>query len=463
MKRIMKTLPALLIFLSTFTAGNAQLTEIVVLGPIGGTFTRTGFSVSIANDGSIVVIGAPGANDRGGAIGFFEENGSTYTQKGLTLVALAGDYLGSSLDITDDGSMVLAGASTGSYARFYKNIPAMSSVLTYKSGDGVAYSGDGSVTAVRRSDSLWIFSNAGTTWNLAAGLKIPATTTFGPEGPQLMTISEDGNLILVGMPHDKNDTGGVAAYHFNGTNWAQLTVLRPNGHTGASQFGSSVSMSSDGSRIVVGGQGDDAGQGAFWTYTFNGTTISGGLTKQMGTGATGNAGQGAAVSVSEDGQVLLIGGPADNNFLGAAWEFHYQSGNWSQVGNKITPSVITNFARFGSAIDLSEDGTKAIIGAYDQERAYVYGRGSVGVDEQQNEFRFKLSPCPAQDNILLTGDLNSVVRIRIMDLQGRVVKNLVGPFVNGIGIDIQNLDQGAYIVCIDTENDQFNKKILIAR
>ena len=43
--------------------------------------------------------------------------------------------------------------------------------------------------------------------------------------------------------------------------------------------------------------------------------------KLVGTGAAGHAFQGASVSLSADGNTAIVGGPIDNNEIGAAWVF----------------------------------------------------------------------------------------------------------------------------------------------
>jgi hypothetical protein len=93
--------------------------------------------------------------------------------------------------------------------------------------------------------------------------------------------------------------------------------------------GSSVALSGDGNTAII-GAGNDVE--AAWVFTrSNGVWTQQG-NKLVGTGAVGNANQGAYVSVSADGNTALIGGPGDNFSVGAAWVF-------VQPGLQVTPTT----------------------------------------------------------------------------------------------------------------------------
>jgi hypothetical protein len=85
--------------------------------------------------------------------------------------------------------------------------------------------------------------------------------------------------------------------------------------------GYSVSMSGDGNTAIVGGPFDNSDTGAAWVFTRGGGvwTQQGG--KLVGTGAVGQALQGASVSLSSDGNTTIVGGYGDNSDTGAAWVF----------------------------------------------------------------------------------------------------------------------------------------------
>jgi len=83
--------------------------------------------------------------------------------------------------------------------------------------------------------------------------------------------------------------------------------------------GASAALSSDGNTAVVGGDGDDSGNGAVWIFTRTGAAWSQQGGKLVGSGATnlqnfegfsGSFGvcQGGSVAISNDGNTVISGG-----------------------------------------------------------------------------------------------------------------------------------------------------------
>jgi hypothetical protein len=75
---------------------------------------QSGFSVALSADGSIVAIGAPLNDDKGGNSGHtrvYEWSGTTWVQKGIDIIGeLSGDRSGFSVDLNSTGSIVAIGA-----------------------------------------------------------------------------------------------------------------------------------------------------------------------------------------------------------------------------------------------------------------------------------------------------------------------------------------------------------------
>ncbi len=63
--------------------------------------------------------------------------------------------------------------------------------------------------------------------------------------------------------------------------------------------------------------------------------------KLVGTGAAGDAKQGWSVALSGDGNTALVGGPGDNDDVGAVWVFTRSGTTWTQQGPKLvgTPAI----------------------------------------------------------------------------------------------------------------------------
>ena len=131
------------------------------------------------------------------------------------------------------------------------------------------------------------------------------------------------------------------------------------------EFGEAVSVSADGNTVVVGapfndGNGMDAGQ--VRVFRWNGVVWS-----QLGVAINGESDFdlfGGAVSISADGNVIAVGaggaGNDDGTTVGHVRIFFWDGAEWNQIG------VIDGeapFERFGSAVSISAAGDTVVAGA----------------------------------------------------------------------------------------------------
>jgi hypothetical protein len=131
----------------------------------------------------------------------------------------------------------------------------------------------------------------------------------------------------------------------SGTTWTQQgPKLVGTGATGHASQGWSVALSGDGNTALVGGDGDNGYVGAAWVFTRSGTTWTQQGRKLVGTGATGgDAEQGFSLGLSSDGNTALIGGPGDNDNMGAVWVFATrQAVTRLSPGTKVTKAKISS-------------------------------------------------------------------------------------------------------------------------
>ena len=193
---------------------------------------RFAWSVSISRDGSYALMGCPQDDPSGsnsGSAHVFLRNGTSWTHQAELRHpnSAANDQFGYSVSISEDGNYALVGAF----------------------GD-TAFEG-----------SAQVFLRNGTSWTHQAQLVHPTPAASDNYGVSV-SLSADGNYALVGAQYDDpggNNEGSVQVYIRNGTSWThQAQLLHPT--PGASdQFGFSVSISADGSYIIVGAYQDDTG------------------------------------------------------------------------------------------------------------------------------------------------------------------------------------------------------------
>jgi hypothetical protein len=211
------------------------------------------------------------------------------------------------------------------------------------------------------------------------GPKLVGTLPVGsPEQGYSVALSADGDTAIVGGPSDNSQIGTAWVYTRRGGVWTQQgNKLVGTGSVGNSQQGWSVALSADGNTAMVGGPFDNDGIGAVWVFTRRQGVWTQQGDKLVGGGAVGNAGQGISVALSADGDTAIVGGPFDNG-SGAAWIFSRRDGVWTQQDDKLVGSDAVGNAAQGRSVALSADGNTAIVGGPGDLNPDPLGGGHVG-------------------------------------------------------------------------------------
>ncbi len=337
---------AIWIYNRTNNAWN-QVAKLVGSGAVGKSSQN---SVAISADGKTVIVGGPGDNLGTGAAWIFTQNNGIWAQQGSKLVgtgAVKYANQGSSVSISSDGNTVIIGGDFD---------------------DGVIdQNGFGFDEAV---GAAWIFTRSNGIWT-QQGSKLVGSGAVGKASQgSSVSISGDGNTVVIGGYTDNNgDPSGFsnsvgAAWIFTRNNgiWSQQgSKLVGTGAVGANQ-GNSVSINGDGNIVVIGGNTDNNVIGAAWIFTRNNGIWAQQGSKLVGTGAEGKAQQGSSVSISGDGNSLVIGGIADNKGIGAAWIFTRSNGIWAQQGSKLVGSDNVGNSIQGISVSINSDGTTVAVG-----------------------------------------------------------------------------------------------------
>ncbi len=206
-----------------------------------------------------------------GAVYVFDFDGDTWHQVGYLKASNAerGDSLGVAVVISDDGKTVIAtaqdedGLSTG-----INNIP------------GPDYQDDIRPT----TGAVYVFVEQDGAWSQQAYIKASNTGSGDVFGSRL-ALSGDGNVLAVGAQLEDSGSQGIngfqdddsaleagAVYLFtrSGATWAQEAYIKGSNTEIFDEFGSSVSISADGSLLAVGAfYEDSAATGAEGDQTDN--------------------------------------------------------------------------------------------------------------------------------------------------------------------------------------------------
>jgi len=144
----------------------------------------------------------------------------------------------------------------------------------------------------------------------------------GDEFGESVALSSDGSRVAIGAPSnggngvEADQAGHVRIYDWRGSQWTQVGSDLDGEATG-DWFGWSVALSSDGNRVAIGGYGSDSNTGHVRVFDW-----TGGEWMQVGSNLNGNGADdwfGRSVALSSDGTRVAIGAPTDGNSRNAGY------------------------------------------------------------------------------------------------------------------------------------------------
>ncbi|MFT6744084.1 MAG: Flp pilus assembly pilin Flp [Bacteroidia bacterium] len=260
------------------------------------TYDYSGYSVSLSSDGSIVAIGAygnDGSSGNGtvsssgapGHVRVYKNISGTWTQVGADIDGeAAGDKSGQSVSLSSDGSVVAIGAlyndgtaSDAGHVRVYKNISGtwtqvgadIDGEAAIDQSGSVSLSSDGSTVAIGANSNdgngtsaghVRVYKNISGTWTQLGGDIDGEKAGDALGGLGSVSLNSDGSILAIGVSTTEGNTGtnagGVYIYQYISGTWTQIrsTIYGEAANDGS---GSSVSLSSDGSTVAIGATGND--------------------------------------------------------------------------------------------------------------------------------------------------------------------------------------------------------------
>jgi hypothetical protein len=352
----------------------------------------SGFSTSISNDGKIVAVGGTLNDDIGtesGLVRVYNYDGLNWNQIGNDITGLSGDKSGVSISISGDGTILAIGSYFHDSERGTARIYQYNGISTWnqigqdldgqvagdRAGTSVSISNDGLIVAVGspKHDSIRgtvrVYQYDGiSTWNPLGG-DIDGDNTGDWFGISV-SLSSDGSIVAIGaFQNDDNGTlsGHAQIYEYDGiSSWNKVgqTIVGENAND---RSGQSVSISNDGKIVAIGatsndGNGSDSGHCRVYQYD--------GISNwnQLGSDIDGEAAGdklGIAVNLSGDGKIVAIGiflSDGNGTDSGAGFVYQYDGSNWNKVGQTIYGEGAGD--SLGRSISISDDGSIFSIGGY---------------------------------------------------------------------------------------------------
>lgn len=296
--------------------------------------TRGFFRVALSNDGTTVALGAPN-NDRMGANSgevtvygrqetLEKKNGTDgWSQTGQRLNGEdEEDLFGNDLSLSKDGRILVVGIHGGGYVNVY---------------------------GYREQSDRWAHDTS------IVGDK---SDGFGYS----VSVSGNGKATIVGAPYHREYKGLVRMYDMGDLSLVQ----EHDGIAADDHFGYSVAMSLDGSRAAAGAWGGRYAR----VYELRetewlqfGTNIFDGNIASKSTNSFSAFGK--SVSLSEDGGLIAVGAPEDNEHgsrsgLVQIYELQRDSDQWIQLGTNINGDRTNE--KCGAHVSLASRGDRLAFG-----------------------------------------------------------------------------------------------------
>ncbi len=245
-------------------------------------------AVSINNSGTIIAVGASlndGNGSNSGHVRIYEWDGTAWVQKGIDIDGdTGGDASGSAVSLSANGNIVAIGAAgnaingtNAGQVKIYewngtiwvqKGVDIYGEAANDESGNAINISADGNTVAIgaylndgngSNSGHVRVYKWNGTAW-IQQGLDIDGEGTRDRSGSAI-SLSANGNIVAIGaFFNDGNsiNTGQVRIYEWSGTVWVQKEE-DIDGEASSDHLGTSVGLSQDGKRVIIGSPLNDRG------------------------------------------------------------------------------------------------------------------------------------------------------------------------------------------------------------
>jgi hypothetical protein len=302
-----------------------------------GTGQSFGVSLALSEDGSTAIVGAPQAGSNKGVAYVYGDTNNSWSPTGKLSPSdsAAGDYFGSSVALSKNGTTALVGAEgTGAPGG-----PAYT--------DGAAY----------------LFTGAAGTWSQQAEM----TASDGQKGDGFgyaVALSPAGSTAVIGAPYANEGSGEAYAFQGPGSSWAQQAAWNQAGPNAEDEFGGSVAVSASGGTAVVGAQGNEGSTGAVYVYTHRHSGRWARAAELTASNPLQGDGFGEDVTISGDGSTIAV--ESRNSISNTApkrvYIFDRTSTGWAQSAELAAPAKDGEID-FGWDLSLSSDGSSLAVGS----------------------------------------------------------------------------------------------------
>lgn len=452
-----------------------------------------GWSVAMDQSGKTIAVGAPLFDSDFGQVRVYHEFGGVWTQLGNDIDGTEiGQQFGFSLSLSADGKTLALGGLSGSpntlggHARVYKLLGGQwvqqgATLLADANGDQFGFSldlsGNGNrlVVGARNNNGngseaghVRVFELQNNAW-VQLGDDLEGDMADDRLGTSV-SINADGTIIAASTP--QNDAGGtnagqVRVWQWQTDNWVQLgsDIL---GFGPAELFGSSIALSDDGLSFVAAAPGHDHGNGfgSVRVYTFDNSSWTQVGNDMRGSSITEAFGQ--AVGINGDGDRVAIGTQSADDIAtssGRVDVFSLENGAWTELYMPITGQA--SFDNLGKSVALNQNGSRIVMGAnlaagtQGYTRVYEDSQLPVSIASLRDRLGMTLAQ-DAQQRVLRVrfAERLSYLSVSLSDIQGRTLLNKKTSFSQMIELDYA-FPEGIYLLKIDTPEGTLTQKLIL--
>ncbi len=405
-----------------------------------------GSSVSLSSDGKTVAIGTPQMDLTGhekeekAIVQVYRYTNSEWKQLGDDIIGedFKGKHNGS-ISLSSDGNTIAIGTPFNT-----ENTDCTGADPNTKCYAGLV--------------RIYQYNNGTTTWE-QLGNSIYGKKHTDNSGASI-SLSSDGEIIAIGATQSSSledyKYGYIHLYKYDKTNkvWNQLgedIKGSSNEYTG-----NSISLTPNGKFIAVGYSGDKRKVRVF-AFVNNKWHLLGNEID----GKDAKSGFSNSISLSSDGKTIAIGGEFDFNNKGKAYIYKHNIAIWEKSGDAILGQEDGDM--FGDTVSLSADGTVLAIGAPN----YAKKTGLVQIFDLKPKVLSTTKSTESTKGLFYPNPTTGILKIHKSELtSGKIIlRNCIGAklktfnLTNSEEIDISDFSVGIYFVEAINNNKPLVKKI----
>jgi hypothetical protein len=369
------------------------------LTAFGDTIEITGKSIDLNTDGTILAVGCPFANNGIGKVCIYqrEKNGWELSDTLVGDETIGKSNFGSYVKFTLDSKRIIIGGSgdnsnTGAIWIFHiKELKTNEEGITERIWENIKLISDhgkkggkqGCCISVSRDDYIAIGAEGENRvyvyhqdsvnkdeWNeiVVNCQEIDDNEEDAGFGTSV-SLSSNGSILAVGAKLHTNSKGKVYLYKkikddFGSIQYNHLTDITPEDIEGSTNFGCCMALSSDGKILCVGGAEDNYGMGAVWIYRINKEKVSL-LCPKLSTNNSKGMMVAFGSSVHYGNSVLFVGCPDDDSGKGKIDVFVYDK----EVNEMVHMHTINlKSSGVGQSLSVSLDGRTICFSGIDESK-----------------------------------------------------------------------------------------------